>query len=94
MKIVESAVQSTVIALLKNIESNHKDIINMVTFGRLDPSTVEKINDDILWTLKTLHPLIDIAHEIVPESMQPLHSIIDWCQEIYHQGLEPFIKQD
>jgi hypothetical protein len=85
MNIPEAAIKHAVISLLKNLEDNHKSIINMITLGKLDPSTVEAINDDIRWTLKTLHPLIDVAHDLIPESMTSLHTMIDWAQEIYHQ---------
>lgn len=92
MNPLELAAQKIVISLLKDIEANHKEIINLVTLGKLSPERVEAINQDILWTIKMLHPLFDVAHSFIPESMQPLHGVMDWCQEIYHQVIEPEIK--
>jgi hypothetical protein len=82
-----------VISLLKDIEASHKQIINLATLGKLTPEKVEEINQDILWVIKMIHPLFDVAHSLIPESMQPLHDLMDWCQEIYHQVYEPDIKQ-
>lgn len=91
MNPLEQAAQTIVISLLKDIEANHKQIINLVTLGKLTPEKVETINQDILWTIKMLHPLFDVAHSLIPEG-SPLHKTMDWCQEIYHQVIEPEIK--
>ena len=88
MNPLEQAAQTIVISLLKDIEANHKQIINLVTLGKLTPEKVETINQDILWTIKMLHPLFDVAHSLIPEG-SPLHKTMDWCQEIYHQVIEP-----
>lgn len=90
---LELAAQTIVISLLKDIEANHKEIINLATLGKLSPEKVEKINQDILWSLKMLHPLFDVAHSLIPESMSTLHGVMDWCQEIYHQVVEPAIDK-
>ena len=92
MNPLELATQSIVISLLKDIEANHKQIINLATLGKLTPEKVEEINQDILWTIKMLHPLFDVAHALIPESVPVLHDIMDWCQAIYHQVYEPEIK--
>ena len=93
MNPLEAAAQKIVISLLQDVEANHKEIINLVTLGKLDPEKVEKINQDILWSIKMLHPLFDVAHSLIPESTPVLHDIMDWCQEIYHQVIEPEIKK-
>jgi hypothetical protein len=89
MNPLEQAAQTIVISLLKDIEANHKQIINLVTLGKLTPEKVETINQDILWALRMLHPLFDVAHALIPESTPILHDIMDWCQAIYHQVIEP-----
>jgi hypothetical protein len=93
MNALELAAQKIVISLLKDIEANHKQIINLATLGKLTPEKVETINQDILWAIKMLHPLFDVAHALIPESTPVLHDIMDWCQEIYHQVVEPEIKK-
>lgn len=92
MNPLEQAAQKIVIALLKDIEANHKEILTLVTLGKMDQDKIEKLNADILWSLKMLHPLFDVAHAMIPESMSSLHGVMDWCQEIYHQVVEPAIK--
>lgn len=92
MNPLELAAQSIVISLLKEIEANHAAIINLATLGKLAPEKVEEINADIIWALKMLHPLFDVAHGLIPESMPVLHKTLDWCQEIYHQVIEPVAK--
>lgn len=94
MNPLEQAAQTIVITLLKDIKANHKQIINLATLGKLSPDKVEAINSRILWCIKTLHPLFDVAHSLIPESMQPLHSVMDWCQEYYHQVIEPVAKPE
>lgn len=92
MNPLELAAQKIVISLLQDIEHNRNEILNLVTLGKLDPEKIKKIGDDINWTLKMLHPLFDVAHGLIPESMTALHKTMDWCQEIYHQAVEPELK--
>lgn len=92
MNPLEQAAQTIVISLLKDIEANHKQIINLVTLGKLTPEKVETINQDILWTIKMLHPLFDIADKLIPDNTE-LQKVMDWCQNIYHQVIEPEIKK-
>lgn len=88
MNALETAAQKIVIELLKNIQANHKELINLVTFGKLTDDKKEEIYQDILWTIKTLHPIFDITDKFIPDDTK-LQDVMDWCQEIYHQVIEP-----
>ena len=85
---LEIAAQKIVIELLKNIQANHNEIINLVTLGKLTEEKREAIYQDIIWTIKMLHPLFDIADKLIPDNTE-LQKVMDWCQEIYHQVIEP-----
>ena len=89
MNPIEAAAEKAVIALLQDIQKYHLEIAKLVTFGKVDPAKLEVINQDILWTIKLLHPYFDLAHDLIPESMPILHDVMDWCQDIYHQVYEP-----
>lgn len=88
MNTFESAAKKIIIGLLKDVEANHKELINLVAFGKLTYDKKEEIYQDILWTIKTLHPLFDIADKFIPDDTK-LQDVMDWCQEIYHQVIEP-----
>ena len=92
MNPLELGVQKIVISLLQDIEDNHLAIGKLVTFGKASDETIEKLNQDVLRACKMLHPLFDIGHSLIPESMGYLHDIMDMAQEIYHTVIEPSIK--
>lgn len=92
MNTFESAAKKIIIGLLKDVEANHKELINLVTFGKLTDEKKEEIYQDIIWTIATLHPLFDIADKFIPDDSK-LQDVMDWCQEIYHQVIEPQIKK-
>lgn len=91
MSILEQGVQSLIIEALKEVEEHHAEIIKLVSLGKLDAVAAERINTRIVWILRTIHPLFDVAHSLIPEG-SPLHKTMDWCQEIYHQVFEPGLK--
>jgi hypothetical protein len=92
MNPLELAAQKIVISLLQDIEKSHLEIGRLVTFGKVSDAAIEKCNQDVLRAIKMLHPMFDVAHALIPESMPILHDLMDWCQAMYHQVVEPSIK--
>lgn len=92
MNPLELAAQKILIELLNNIKNNHDDIINLFTFGKLTDQKRDEIYQDILWTIKMIHPLFDIADKLIPDNTE-LQKIMDWCQTVYHNVIEPEIKK-
>lgn len=89
---LESGVQRIIITLLQDVEKNHLEIARLVTLGKVNDKEIENMNQDILRICKMLHPVFDIAHNLIPENMVYLHKTLDWCQNIYHEVIEPNIK--
>jgi hypothetical protein len=92
MNTLEAALEKVVISLLMNIRDNHDQLLNLVTLGKLTDEKREVIYQDIIWTIKTLHPFFDMAEKFIPAN-SPLQDVMDWCQDIYHQVIEPEIKK-
>lgn len=92
MNALELGAQKIVVSLLQDIQKSHLEIARVVTLGKVDDKKLETFNQDILWCIKMLHPLFDVGHSLIPESMPVLHVIMDWCQTIYHEVYEKEIK--
>lgn len=89
---IELAAQKLVVSLLQQIERNHMEIGKLVSFGKASEEQIESINQKTLTVIKTLHPLFDVGHALIPEGMPVLHDVMDWAQAIYHEVIEPNIK--
>jgi len=92
MNPIEAAAQAVVISLLKEIEANHLELGRLVSFGKANDAQIEVINQKVLSIIKTLHPLFDVGHALIPENLTYSHKLMDWAQDIYHQVIEPNIK--
>lgn len=87
-----SGTQTILINLLEQIEENHLAIGRLVTLGKASDAQIEKLNQEILNAVKMVHPIADIAHALIPESMSHLHKWMDFAQDVYHQVIEPALK--
>lgn len=88
MNPLELAAQKVVISLLNEIIDHHLDIGRLITAGKASDEKIEEVNQMILNKIRLLHPMFDVAHALIPESVPVLHKALDWCQEIYHQSLD------
>ena len=87
-----SGTQTILISLLEQIEANHLAIGRLVTFGKASDAQIDELNQEILNAVKMIHPIVDIAHALIPESMSHLHKWMDFAEDVYHQVIEPALK--
>lgn len=88
-----SGTQTILINLLEQIEENHLEIGRLITLGKASDARIEELNQEILNAVKMVHPIADIAHALIPESMSHLHKWMDFAQDVYHQVIEPALNK-
>ena len=88
MNPVEQVAEKVVISVLTDIQKNHLAIMKFITLGKVTDPKIEEINNDILWALDFLKPIINDIHNFVPESTPVLADILDWAKDMIN-ALDP-----